>query len=220
MRVGASARSRRKCDRPRPTLRRTMSCRSACRSGSPSALALSLLILLGVSILVFAATQALPGDPRSRSSGTRRPGPARGTPPRARAGPPAALAVPALARRPAARAPSAPRSTRASRRSSSSERGLDSLALVSARRAIAIPLSLLLGTFAAVRRDRPSDHASQTVLLVLTALPEFVIGLGLLLLLATSVFHALPAVALIPPGDNAFEHPRSWRCRCSRSCSR
>ncbi len=45
------------------------------------------------------------------------------------------------------------------------------------------------------------------MLLVLTALPEFVIGLGLLLLLATSVFHALPAVALIPPGDNAFEHP-------------
>ena len=81
-----------------------------------------------------------------------------------------------------------------------------------------------------MRRDRPSDHASQIVLLVLTALPEFVIGLGLLLLLATSVFHALPAVALIPPGDNAFEHPSELalpvitlvldgRSRTSRACS-
>ena len=43
----------------------------------------------------------------------------------------------------------------------------------------------LIGTLAAVRRDRPFDHVSQLVLLVLTALPEFVIGLGLLLLLAT-----------------------------------
>ena len=42
-----------------------------------------------------------------------------------------------------------------------------------------------------MRRDRPFDHGSQLVLLVLTALPEFVIGLGLLLLLATSVFHVL-----------------------------
>ena len=57
-----------------------------------------------------------------------------------------------------------------------------------------------------MRRDRPFDHVSQIVLLVLTALPEFVIGLGLLLLLATSVFHALPAVALIPPGDSPFAH--------------
>ena len=88
-----------------------------------------------------------------------------------------------------------------------SDRGLNSLALVLCSAAIAIPLSLALGTFAAVRRDRPFDHVSQIVLLVLTALPEFVIGLGLLLLLATSVFHALPAVALIPPGDSAFAHP-------------
>ena len=72
---------------------------------------------------------------------------------------------------------------------------------------IAIPLSLLIGTLAAVRRDRAFDHSSQLLLLVLTALPEFVIGLALLLLLSTSVLKWLPAVALIPPGESAFLHP-------------
>ena len=59
-----------------------------------------------------------------------------------------------------------------------------------------------------MRRDRPFDHASQGVLLVLTALPEFVIGLGLLILFGTTVFKLLPSVALIPSGGAAFTHPR------------
>ena len=100
------------------------------------------------------------------------------------------------------------------------DRGLASLALVVASARIAIPLALLLGSFAAVRRDRPIDHATQGIFLVLTALPEFVIGLGLLILLGTTVFNVLPPVALIPSGGTAFTHPRSSRCRSSRSCSR
>jgi peptide/nickel transport system permease protein len=88
-----------------------------------------------------------------------------------------------------------------------SSRGLNSLALVTCAAGIAIPLSLLLGTYAAVRRERPFDHGSQLVLLVLASVPEFVLGLVLLILFATSVFTWLPAVALIPPGENAFEHP-------------
>jgi peptide/nickel transport system permease protein len=171
-------------------------------------LALSVLILLGVSILVFVATQALPGDPAQQILGHAA----------------ARDQLVALRHELGLDRPLLSQylhwigdllrgslgtslATRESVSSIISERGLNSLALVACSAGIAIPLSLLLGTFAAVRRDRPSDHASQIVLLVLTALPEFVIGLGLLLLLATSVFHALPAVALIPPGDNAFEHP-------------
>ena len=44
---------------------------------------------------------------------------------------------------------------------------------------VAIPLSIALGVWMAVRRDRPVDHVVSTATLVLAALPEFVIGIGL-----------------------------------------
>jgi peptide/nickel transport system permease protein len=69
---------------------------------------------------------------------------------------------------------------------------------------VAIPLSIALGVWMAVRRDRAFDHAMSMFSLVLAALPEFVIGIVLVLLLATSVFHVLPAVSLLPPGEHAW----------------
>jgi peptide/nickel transport system permease protein len=69
------------------------------------------------------------------------------------------------------------------------------LVLVSAL--IAVPLSLLLGVAAAVRRDRFFDHAFTAASLVLAALPEFVIGISLIMLFATQVFHLFPAVAIL-----------------------
>ena len=170
-------------------------------------LALSVFILLGVSILVFAATQALPGDPARQILGHA-----------ASQSQLVALRHELGLDRPLlsqyahwigdllSGSAGTSLATRESVSSVISGRGMNSLALVVCSAGVAIPLSLLLGTAAAVRRDRPFDHASQIVLLVLTALPEFVIGLGLLLLLATSVFSALPAVALIPPGESAFGH--------------
>jgi peptide/nickel transport system permease protein len=73
---------------------------------------------------------------------------------------------------------------------------------------VAIPLSLLLGIVAAVRRDRWVDHTLSLTTLVLAALPEFVIGIGLILLFATAVVHVLPAVSLLPPGTSAWEEPK------------
>jgi peptide/nickel transport system permease protein len=78
------------------------------------------------------------------------------------------------------------------------------LVLVSAL--VAIPMSIGLGVWMAMRRDRVADHVGSTVSLVLAALPEFVIGILLVLVFATSVFHVLPAVSLIPPGDHAWQH--------------
>lgn len=88
------------------------------------------------------------------------------------------------------------------------DRGLASLTLVLASAGIAIPVALVLGSYGAVRRDRAADSATQVVLLVLTALPEFVIGLVLLIVFATSVFKLLPAVAIVPSGGSAFRYPR------------
>jgi len=63
------------------------------------------------------------------------------------------------------------------------------------------------GIFAASRRDGWLDHSFTVLALVLTALPEFLIGLTLVIIFATSVFHVLPAVSVIPPGTSPLSQP-------------
>jgi peptide/nickel transport system permease protein len=84
---------------------------------------------------------------------------------------------------------------------------VSSVSLLVLAAAIAMPLSVLLGTITAVRRDRFFDRALLLASLGLTALPEFVIGITLVILLSTTVAHVLPAVALFPPGESVFQHP-------------
>jgi peptide/nickel transport system permease protein len=172
-------------------------------------LLLSLFVLFGVSVLVFVATQALPGDPAVQILG--------------HGALPEQLA--ALRRQLGLDRPLLSQyghwlgnllsgslgESLTSQQTVGSlllDRGLASLALVLSSAVIAIPLGIVLGSLGAIRRDRPFDHATQGVLLVLTALPEFVIGLALLIVFGTTVFQVLPAVALIPSGGSAFEHPR------------
>ena len=88
-----------------------------------------------------------------------------------------------------------------------SARVANSAFLVLVAALVAIPMSIALGVWMAMKRDRAVDHVGSTVSLVLAALPEFVIGIGLILLFATSVFHWFPAVSLIPPGERAWDVP-------------
>jgi peptide/nickel transport system permease protein len=74
---------------------------------------------------------------------------------------------------------------------------------------IALPLSIVLGVIMAVKRDKPADHVLSMSTLALAALPEFVIGIGLVLLFATNVSHIFPAVSLIPPGQHAWNVPKA-----------
>jgi peptide/nickel transport system permease protein len=76
------------------------------------------------------------------------------------------------------------------------------LVLVSA--AISIPLSMLIGCFAAMRRDGPFDEISAFLQRAVASVPEFVIGLFLIALFATSVFKLLPAVSIIAPGSQPW----------------
>ena len=69
---------------------------------------------------------------------------------------------------------------------------------------VAIPLSIGIGVWTAMRRDRPVDHVVSTTALVLAALPEFVIGILLILLFATTVFTWFPAVSLLAPDEKAW----------------
>jgi peptide/nickel transport system permease protein len=83
---------------------------------------------------------------------------------------------------------------------------VNSAVLVLLAAVLSIPLSIVLGAVSARRRDRPFDHVTSVVLLALAALPEFVVGIALVVLLGTTVFQVLPAVSLIPPGDSPFRH--------------
>jgi peptide/nickel transport system permease protein len=86
---------------------------------------------------------------------------------------------------------------------------LNSAFLVAISAIVAIPLSIALGVWMAVKRDKPADHILSTGTLVVAALPEFVIGIGLALLLATNyVWRVLPGVSIIPPGEHAWNVPK------------
>jgi peptide/nickel transport system permease protein len=89
-----------------------------------------------------------------------------------------------------------------------SDRVGNSLFLVVISAVVAVPLSILIGVWTAMRRDRPVDHIVSTTSLVLASLPEFVIGIALILLFATEVFHAFPAVSLLGPGEKAWDDPK------------
>jgi peptide/nickel transport system permease protein len=83
----------------------------------------------------------------------------------------------------------------------------NSLFLVVISAAVAVPLSIMIGVWTAMRRDRSVDHVVSTISLVLASLPEFVIGIALIILFATEVFQVFPAVSLLGPGQRAWDDP-------------
>jgi peptide/nickel transport system permease protein len=171
-------------------------------------LLLGLLVLWLVSIVVFAATQALPGDPARAILG--------------RTATPASLAAlreelglnrPVLAQYGdwigglltgdlgtslAARQPVS---------QLLGDRLVNTAFLVLCAGLISIPLSIVLGAYAALRRDRTFDVVTSLGTLLLAAMPEFVVGVGLVVLFATTVLKILPAVAIIPPGTRPWTLP-------------
>jgi peptide/nickel transport system permease protein len=84
---------------------------------------------------------------------------------------------------------------------------VNSAVIVLAAGAIGSLVAVVLGAFAALRRDRPFDHALALVSLVVTALPEFLIAIGLVIVFSTLVWHLLPAVSIVPPGAHAWSDP-------------
>lgn len=78
--------------------------------------------------------------------------------------------------------------------------------LMSCAAIIAIPVSIALGTLTAMSKDGTADRVTSVLTLVLAALPEFVVGILLVLLLATGVFHILPAV-YVDTGTSVLGRP-------------
>ena len=170
-------------------------------------LLLGIVVLILVSILVFLATQALPGDPARAILG--------------RSATPASLA--ALRRQLHLDQPvftqywtwitgllhgNLGRSLAAQEPVSTllAPKLVNSAVLVALAAVLSIPLSIAIGAWAAFRREKAFDQASSNLLLAAAALPEFVVGLVLVILFATTVLHVLPAVSTVPPGSRPWNN--------------
>ena len=77
----------------------------------------------------------------------------------------------------------------------------NSLFLMVVAAVVSIPLSIVVGSYAALRRDKTFDSSTSVVTLVLASMPEFVIGALLIVLFATNVAHVVPATVRIRPGS-------------------
>jgi peptide/nickel transport system permease protein len=165
------------------------------------------LVLILVSILVFLATQALPGDPARAILG--------------RSATPASLA--ALRRQLHLDEPVLTQywkwvigllhgnfgTSLAAQEPVSkllAPKLVNSAVLVAIAAVLSIPLSIAIGAWSALKREKVFDQASSNLLLALAALPEFVVGLVLVILFATTVLHVLPAISTVPPGSRPWNN--------------
>jgi peptide/nickel transport system permease protein len=172
-------------------------------------LLLGLLVLALVSVVVFAATQALPGDPARAILG--------------RTATPASLKalreqlglnqsvlsqywswVTGLLHGDAGKSLAAQGEPVTKLLG---DKIVNSAFLVFCAGIVSIPLSIAIGAYAALRRDRTFDVASSLATLVFAALPEFVVGVSLVVIFATTVFqNLLPAITLIAPGSRPWDN--------------
>jgi peptide/nickel transport system permease protein len=170
-------------------------------------LLLGLLVLFLVSVVVFAATQALPSDPARAILGrTATPASLKALREQLHLDQPVlqqywnwvtGLLHGDLGTSLAAREPVS---------TYLHDRLINSAFLVIVSGLISIPISIAIGAYAALRRDRTFDVASSLGTLALAALPEFVIGVTLVVLLATTVFpHTLPGVTYLAPGVRPWD---------------
>jgi len=170
-------------------------------------LLLGILVLILVSVLVFLATQALPGDPARAILG--------------RNANPASLA--ALRHQLHLDRPAADQyltwvtgllhgnlgtSLEAQEPVSTllAPKLVNSAVLVVLAAVLSIPLSIAIGAWAALKREKVFDQASSNFMLLLAALPEFVVALVLIIVFATTVFHVLPAISTVPPGSRPWNN--------------
>jgi peptide/nickel transport system permease protein len=89
-----------------------------------------------------------------------------------------------------------------------SPRITNSAVLVVIAAVVSVPLSIAIGSYAALRREKPFDTITSNLLLILAALPEFVVAVLLVILFATTVFQgSLPAISPVPPGTHPWDYP-------------
>jgi len=85
-----------------------------------------------------------------------------------------------------------------------SRRVANTAVLVLFAAALSIPISLLFGSLSALWRDTKFDVSVSIGSLSLASLPEFVIGILLILGFATAVFNWMPAVSRVDPDEPIY----------------
>lgn len=169
-------------------------------------LALGLVTLLLVSIVVFWATQALPGD-AARAVLGRSATPENLKQVRNELGLDKPVVVQYgswLAKMMRGDLGNSLAGTRAAVTQVIGGRVANSALLVALAALVSVPLSLGLGALSALRRDSKLDATLTMVTLTLAALPEFIIAIGLILLLSTQALHVLPPVSQLDPSRSVF----------------
>ena len=84
------------------------------------------------------------------------------------------------------------------------DRVVNSLFLLFLASVISIPAALWLGGYSARKRDSAFDNVTSNTMLALASLPEFVVGIILVLVFSVRVFHVLPAVSAIGIGQGPW----------------
>jgi peptide/nickel transport system permease protein len=168
--------------------------------------ALGLITLFVVSILIFAATQLLPGNAATAVLGHNA----------------SASAVRTLELRLGLNKPPATQywdwlsGVLSGRLGTSLANGQSVWALVGPRLLNSFVLVVLagfigafigvgLGLFAAIRRDKPVDHALSVGALAVTSLPEFVVAIFLVIIFSTVLLHVLPGVSPLESNSGALK---------------
>ena len=171
-------------------------------------LLISIFVLLAISVIIFAATLLLPGDPARAILGQQ------ATPERL-----AALREQMDLDKPAvvryflwlgglftgdfgtSAATGGPVSQLLAPRIG------NSIILMLLAAVVSVPVGLFFGIVSAIHRGKRRDSAITWVTLILAAMPEFVVGVGLITIFATTVFPILPAVTMSPPGTPVGKLP-------------
>ncbi len=83
----------------------------------------------------------------------------------------------------------------------------NSLVLIALASIISTVLGVLLGMWAASRRDTWIDHSLSVSALVASALPEFVVAVFVVMVFAVTVFALFPAVSFLPQGEQIWNEP-------------
>ena len=86
---------------------------------------------------------------------------------------------------------------------------VNSAVLVFLAAGVMIPLAFAVAMISVHYRRRRPDTVIQTILLAMAGLPEFVIGVLLLALFATTVFQVFPAVTISSPTGHPWDNPEA-----------
>lgn len=84
---------------------------------------------------------------------------------------------------------------------------INSVGLVFISGAIGSIAGVAIGAAAALWKDSWFDRVTSVAFLAVTSLPEFVVAIALIILFATVVSQVLPAVSLLPPGTYFWNTP-------------